>query len=161
MSHQQAIDLPPLPASQVFVDSDGDAHGAFIPSGDLYTADQVRAAMRTAILADRSRSAAPVAVPDGFVLVPRDPTEEMWVHLARDIVWFLYSTSAPHRGVKFYKWLDNMGREAPAWLRAEIPDVDHSPSKGTWAVCIYKAMLAAAAAPPGLAPLVAGVGEVL
>lgn len=77
MSHQQAIDLPPLPASQVFVDSDGDAHGAFIPSGDLYTADQMRAAMRAAILADRSRSAAPVAVPEGFMLVPREPTEAM------------------------------------------------------------------------------------
>jgi hypothetical protein len=83
----------------------------------------------------------------GFVLVPREPTEEMWGELARDIVWFLYSTSAPHRGVKFYKWLENMGRTVPDWLRAEIPDIDHSPSKGTWAVCIYKAMLAAAPTP--------------
>lgn len=86
-------------------------------------------------------------VPADMVLVPKQPTEAMWGGLARDIVWFLYSTSAPHRGVKFYKCLSNMGREVPEWLRKEIPDVDHSPSKGTWAACIYKAMIVDAAQP--------------
>ncbi len=99
------------------------------------------------------------AAPADMVLVPREPTEEMWGGLARDIVWFLYSTSAPHRGVRFYKWLENMGREVPEWLLAEMPNVDHSPSKGTWAVCIFKAMLEGAAAPTAAAPADGADGE--
>ena len=54
-----ASDLPPLPPSLVFVDSDGDAHGALIPSGELFTADQ----MHAYLLADRQarEAAEPVA----------------------------------------------------------------------------------------------------
>ncbi len=121
----------------------GAASLVYSPGCQGVALDELKRFAELAIEADRRLR----AVPGDMVLVPREPTEAMWGGLARDIVWFLYSTSAPHRGVKFYKWLENMGREVPEWLRAEVPDVNHSPSKGTWAVCIFKAMLEGAAAP--------------
>lgn len=93
MSHQQAIDLPTLPESEFCSwvqdgrvmnafpwgvgdpakwDRDGHWSAQRFSREPLFTADQMRAAMRTAILADRSRSAAPVAVPDTQNLRPRD-----------------------------------------------------------------------------------------
>lgn len=78
------------------------------------------------------------------VEVPWQPTEEMWGGLARDIVFFLYGYDAPHYGSRLHKHLRSAGREIPAWLLTEIPDEDHTPPKGTFAACIYKAMLEAA-----------------
>lgn len=91
------------------------------------------------------RRAARVA-PAGWKLVPEMPTEEMWGELARDIVWWLYGHSAPHYGSKLHRFLESLGRDIPEWLAKEIPKVDHSPAKGTVAVCIYRAMLEAAPA---------------
>jgi hypothetical protein len=92
----------------------------------------------------KPKVAQPAQVPDGYVLVPVEPTEAMWSELARDIVFWLYATRSPHHGSKLHSHLKNLGREIPDWLTKEVPDVDHTPPKGTVAVCIYKAMLAAA-----------------
>lgn len=72
-----------------------------------------------------------------------EPTEEMWSGLARDIVMWV-AMDGPHYGSKLYKHLRMLGKEIPAWLLKEIPDIDHTPPKGTMAVCIYKAVLSAA-----------------
>lgn len=82
--------------------------------------------------------------PEGWQLVPVEPTQAMWSELARDIVFWMQVTHAPHYGSKLHEFLRNLGREIPDWLTKEIPDVDHTPPKGTVAVCIYKAMLSAA-----------------
>lgn len=79
-----------------------------------------------------------------WVRVPVEPTEEMWSGLARDIVFWLYMNSGPHYGSKMHEHLRNLGTEIPDWLLKEIPDTDSTPPKGTVAVVIYKAMLAAA-----------------
>ena len=83
----------------------------------------------------------------GYVLVPREPTEEMWSGLARDIImwWCMYE---PPTGQSLFRHLTNSGTEIPQWLRDEIPDIDHVPAKGDVAVIIYRAMLAAAPTPP-------------
>jgi len=85
-----------------------------------------------------------VKVPEGWKLVPVEPIEAMWSMLARDIVFWLYSTRSPHYGSELHTFLRNCGTPIPNWLAKEIPDVDHTPPKGTVAVCIYKAMLSAA-----------------
>ena len=82
-------------------------------------------------------------VPEGYVLVPVEPTEEMWGELARDIIMWMQMTPAPHYGSKLHTHLTRLGKEIPDWLAKEIPNIDHTPSKGTIATCIYKAMLAA------------------
>ena len=84
----------------------------------------------------------------GWKLVPVEPTPEMWGELARDIVWWMYMTGAPHYGSKLHAHLNALGRDIPDWLSKEIPDVAHTPPKGTVAACIYKAMLAASPPPP-------------
>lgn len=78
--------------------------------------------------------------------VPVEPTEAQWGGLARDIVFWLYMTEAPHYGCKLHAFLRDMGSPIPDWLTKEIPDIKHTPSKGSVAICIYKAMLAAHAA---------------
>jgi hypothetical protein len=90
---------------------------------------------------DTAARAQPVS---GWKLVPIEPTEAMWGELARDIVFWLSMNSGPHYGSKMYEHLRNLGREIPEWLAKEIPDSNHTPPKGTVAVCIYKAMIAAA-----------------
>ena len=82
------------------------------------------------------------AIEAGAVVVPKEPTEEMWSHLARDIVFWLYSSSAPHHGAKLHEFLRNCGTPIPEWLTREISDSDNTPPKGTVAVAIYKAMIA-------------------
>jgi hypothetical protein len=96
-----------------------------------------------------SLRAAPQSVPAGWKLVPVEPTEGMWAHLARDIVFWLYATPEPHYGSKLHDFLRNCGTEIPDWLSKEIPDTGSTPPKGTVAVCIYKAMIAAAPAAEG------------
>jgi hypothetical protein len=67
-----------------------------------------------------------------------EPEEDSWVGLARQIV--LWCDLATPTGSALYTHLSRTGREAPAWLKREIPDDGHVPSKGTVAVCIFKAM---------------------
>ena len=81
-------------------------------------------------------------------LVPTIPVEVQWGELARDIVMWLYMSSAPHYGSKLHRHLRSLGREVPAWLLEEIPDADHTPAKGTIAACIYVAMVKAAPEAP-------------
>lgn len=92
-----------------------------------------------------------VAVPDGYALVPIDPTEEQWGGLARDIMMaFDLGGKSPA------SLLANMRlrwEELPEWMRKELHDPESTAvlSKGTRAVLIYRAMLAAspqAAQPP-------------
>ena len=90
------------------------------------------------------KQAVDVQVPEGWKLVPVEPTKAMWSELARDIVFWMQVTPAPHYGSKLHDFLRNLGREIPDWLTKEITDADNTPPKGTVAVCIYKAMLAAA-----------------
>lgn len=92
----------------------------------------------------RSMHYAPPPQPraEGMVLVPREPTEEQWGGLARDIVmWWCFDKRT---GSALYHHLEFAGREIPDWLRNEIPDADHVPPKGAVAAAIYKAMLSAA-----------------
>ncbi len=82
-----------------------------------------------------------------LVLAPFQPTEEQWGGLARDIVWWMRSyPSNKHTPATLVEHLNNLGREMPAWMgsEAELRTQDHVISKGTIAVLIYKAMLAAA-----------------
>lgn len=81
--------------------------------------------------------------PQTTKLVPIEPTEEMWSGLARAIVmWCQFD--APHYGSKLHQHLKMSGETIPDWLLEEIPDIDHTPPKGTVAACIYKAMVEAA-----------------
>lgn len=80
---------------------------------------------------------------EGWVMVPKEPTEAMWGGLARDLI--AWDRGLPNQyGSTLHKHLRARGREIPDWLLAEIPDINHTPPKGTVAVCIYRAMLAAA-----------------
>lgn len=77
---------------------------------------------------------------------PFNPTEAQWGGLARDIVWWMRSyPSNKHTPATLMEHLGNLGREVPAWMgdEAELRTQDHVISKGTIAVLIYKAMLAA------------------
>lgn len=96
---------------------------------------------------EREIATADRIAPDGWVLVPRQPTEAMWSGLARQIV--LWDRSANPRGETLYKQLSMCvgGCPVPDWLREEIPNTGQCPPKGTVAACIYKAMLDAAPAP--------------
>jgi len=73
----------------------------------------------------------------------REPTEEMWGGLARDLMmWLDFQTKTPKA---LFAHLENLGVDIPQWLRdeAEMQHLDHVPSKGTRCVIIFKAMLAA------------------
>lgn len=73
----------------------------------------------------------------------RVPTEAMWGGLARDLV--MWDRGMPNQyGSTLYKHLRSTGRPIPDWLVEEIPDIDHTPPKGTVAVCIFQAMIDAA-----------------
>ena len=85
---------------------------------------------------------APV-VPDGFAIVPVEPTVEMLGGLAHGIMLaFDINAKSPALLINV---LTNLGHEIPQWLRDEIkdPESNHVLSKGTRAVIIYRAMLAA------------------
>lgn len=83
---------------------------------------------------------------DGWVLVPREPTEAQWGGLARAIVMW-WGMGAVPTGALLHQHLTRTGEAIPDWLHAEIPVSTHVPSKGTVAACIYRAMLAAAPPP--------------
>lgn len=82
------------------------------------------------------------AATEQWVCVPKEPREDMWGGLARDLV--MWRDLQRPTGHALYKHLRDCGRDIPAWLFDEIPNTTHVPSKGTVAVCIYKAMLDAA-----------------
>ncbi len=74
------------------------------------------------------------------VMVPVEPTEEMWGGIARQmIMWLRMPNPTGHELHLHLKraWHEPM----PEWLAKEIPDTDHVPPKGTVAACIFKAMI--------------------
>lgn len=96
------------------------------------------------IASQLKKESAASAVPDGWTLVPMEPTEKQWGGLARDIMMAFDMNAKTPR--KLFEHLDNLGREIPDWLRnePEMKNLDHVPSKGTRAVIIYRAFLEAA-----------------
>lgn len=82
---------------------------------------------------------------EGWVLVPREPTEAMWGGLARQIV--MWTRCSRPTGHALHRDLKNCGWEVPAWLADEISDENRVPPKGSVAVAIYRAMIEAAPRP--------------
>ena len=94
------------------------------------------------------QAATKAAVPEGFKLVPIEPTTEQYGGLARDIIqWMRFTPSSDQHSQSLIEWLKSMGNEIPSWLMGEN-EINHLSkhvlSKGTLAAIIYKAMLAAA-----------------
>ena len=88
------------------------------------------------------------AVPEGWKLVPVQPTVDQFGGMARDIIqWMRFTDSKDQHSESLVKWLKDMGSDIPDWLYSE-PEVNHLSkhviSKGTIAAIIYKAMLEAA-----------------
>ena len=88
------------------------------------------------------------AVPEGWRLVPIEPTVDQFGGIARDVIqWMRFTESKNQHSESLVKWLKDMGNEIPEWLYSE-PEINHLSkhviSKGTIAAIIYKAMLAAA-----------------
>lgn len=77
-----------------------------------------------------------------MVAVPREPTEEMWGGLARDIV--MWTRFPDITGESLHHHLRHLGRSIPNWLAKLIPDEKRVPPKGAVADAIYRAALAAA-----------------
>ncbi|MDU4251423.1 hypothetical protein [Pseudomonas sp.] len=101
--------------------------------------------------------AAPVAqagqVLEGMRLVPFNPTQDQWGGLARAIVFWMRSyPSNKHTPATLVEFITSLGHEVPEWMgdEAELRAQEHVISKGTIAVLIYKAMLAAAPAQGGM-----------
>ncbi len=87
------------------------------------------------LLYDREAEAIARAAIDAM----RNPPEQMWDGLARDLVmWARFSCPT---GSALHQHLRSVGRPAPEWLLKEIPDTTRVPPKGTVAVCIFNAML--------------------
>lgn len=70
-------------------------------------------------------------IPDGWQLVPIEPTEQMW-DAGRDPIMFRELGHFRH------------GQEIPAWQRGPGGTVETDKSKGTTAVHVWRAMIAAA-----------------
>ena len=92
-----------------------------------------------------------VIIPEGWQLVPVEPTADQFGGMARDIIqWLRFTESKDQHSESLVKWLKDMGNEIPDWLYSE-PEVNHLSkhviSKGSIAAIIYKAMLAAAPKP--------------
>ena len=94
------------------------------------------------------KSAKAQGVPEGFKVVPVEPTTEQFGGMARDVIqWMRFTPSSDQHSQSLIEWLKNMGNEIPSWLMGEN-EINHLSkhvlSKGTIAAIIYKAMLAAA-----------------
>ena len=88
-------------------------------------------------------------IPEGWQLVPVEPTADQFGGMARDIIqWLRFTEPRDQHSESLVKWLKDMGNEIPDWLYNE-PEVNHLAkhviSKGSIAAIIYKAMLAACA----------------
>lgn len=87
------------------------------------------------------------AIPEGYVVVPVEPTEAQWSGLARDIMFVLRQERPTPK--KLFYHLTQLGHTLPNWVADETelrdPASDHVISKGTCCALIYKAMLTAAA----------------
>lgn len=86
-------------------------------------------------------------VPEGYVVVPCNPTEEMWGGLARHLVKYMQSHDryCPKTLGKYINRFIGF-KNIPDWLNKEIPDweSDHAFATADLGVFIYKAMIEAA-----------------
>ena len=126
---------------ETFCASVGFAHISLLFNGKRYADNAIDNMWRT-------WQAAKAVVPEGWKLVPMEPTTEQYGGLARDIIqWMRFTPSSNQHSESLIEWLKNMGNEIPSWLMGEN-EINHLSrhvlSKGTIAAIIYKAMLAAA-----------------
>jgi hypothetical protein len=79
---------------------------------------------------------------DARFVAPWTPSEKMWGGLARSIMMWL-SFGPRHTPKSLLDHLERSGAEVPQWLldEPEMQSLDHSMSKGTRCVLIYRAML--------------------
>ena len=84
---------------------------------------------------------------EGYVVVPCNPTEEMWGGLARHLVKYMQSHDryCPKTLGKYINRFIGF-KNIPDWLNKEIPDweSDHAFATADLPVFIYKAMIEAA-----------------
>ena len=85
-------------------------------------------------------------VPEGYVVVPVEPTEEMWGGLARHLVKYMqshdrYCPKTLGKYISRFIGFENI----PDWLNKEITDweSDHAFATADLGVFIYKAMIEA------------------
>ena len=85
-------------------------------------------------------------VPEGYKLVPCNPTEEMWGGLTRHLVKYMQSHDryCPKTLGKYINRFIGF-KNIPDWLNKEIPDweSDHAFATADLGVFIYKAMIEA------------------
>lgn len=83
-------------------------------------------------------------VPEGFVLMPKEPTYKMWGGIARHLCRYaqMHDRYSP-KSLK--KYFDMFIGDTPAWLNAEVSDweSDHAFATADIGVFIYKAMIEA------------------
>lgn len=88
-------------------------------------------------------ASAGAGAPEGFALVPLEPTEAQWGGLARDIVFAWRFSKWTAAGM--FEFIRSAGHDVPDWMRAMMPgSPDATISKGTCAVILYRAMIEAA-----------------
>ena len=84
-------------------------------------------------------------VPEGYVVVPVEPTYEMWSELSRHLGRYmqLHDRYCPKTLKKYF---DRFIGEPPEWLSKEVGswDSDHAFATADLPVFIYKAMIEAA-----------------
>ncbi|WP_429139037.1 hypothetical protein [Aeromonas veronii] len=84
-------------------------------------------------------------VPEGWRLVPFNPTTDQWNGLARAIIFWMRSyPSNQHTPSTLVEFITSYGYTVPKWMEDEsdLLAKNHVISKGTAATLIYKAMLA-------------------
>ena len=83
------------------------------------------------------------AVPEGFVLVPKEPNEEQWGGFARLLGRYMQSHSryCPSNLKKYIEHFESI----PSWLNREVTnwESDHAFATADLPVFIYKAMIEA------------------
>ena len=84
------------------------------------------------------------AVPEGFVLVPKEPTEEMWGGLSRVLGRYMQSKER-YCPKTLKRYLDMFAKDIPDWLNKEVTNwnSDHAFATADLPVFIYKAMIEA------------------
>lgn len=93
--------------------------------------------------------------PEGWKLVPFNPTTDQWNGLARAIIFWMRSyPSNQHTPSTLVEFITSYGYTVPKWMEEESEFLakNHVISKGTAATLIYKAMLADGPASQGGEP---------
>ena len=85
-----------------------------------------------------------IDVPQGYKLVPLEPTHEMWSGLSRHLGRYMQSHDR-YCPKTLKKYLDRFIGEPPEWLTKEVKDWDseHAFATADLPVFIYKAMIGA------------------